>query len=33
MTIMMAKLYDALRAGNVPDDKARRCRGGCGIRE
>jgi phage shock protein A len=23
MTIMMAKLYDALRAGNVPDDKAR----------
>jgi hypothetical protein len=23
MAIMMAKLYDALRAGNVPDDKAR----------
>jgi phage shock protein A len=23
MTIMMARLYDALRAGNVPDDKAR----------
>jgi phage shock protein A len=23
MTIMMAKLYDALRAGNVPDEKAR----------
>ena len=23
MTIMLEKLYDALRAGNVPDDKAR----------
>jgi hypothetical protein len=23
MPIMLEKLYDALRAGNVPDDKAR----------
>jgi hypothetical protein len=23
MPVMMEKLYDALRAGNVPDDKAR----------